>query len=253
MSSGNSKGAAFVTGGSRGIGRAIVLEFIRNGLDCAFTYVANRTAADETISSALAERADAKVRAYKLDVSDAEAVSRTIEQAIKDFENIGVIVNNAGVVHDNLVAMMSDEEWSTVIGTNLSGPFYVIRGFLFHLLSNHYGRIINISSLAQDGSTGQVNYAASKGGLVALSRSVAREYGSKNITCNVVTAGATETEMFRNSHGVRREAIWVQYNPMKRLASLEEISSMVYYLTTEPAGFINGEMIRVSGGLTYVT
>ncbi|HEQ71396.1 MAG TPA: SDR family oxidoreductase, partial [Spirochaetia bacterium] len=139
-----------------------------------------------------------------------------------------------------------------VIQTNLSGPFFIIRAFLMHMISNRKGRIINISSLAQDGASGQVNYAAAKAGLIGLTRTLAREYGSKGITCNIVTVGLVETDMTRDHLAEQLSKIWLDYCPMKRIGRASEIASMVHYLTTEDAGFINGEVIRVSGGLTYV-
>ena len=147
---------------------------------------------------------------------------------------------------------MSDEEWNEVISANLSGPFFVTRAFLMHFLGVKGGRIINISSLAQDGASGQANYAASKAGLIGLSKSIAREYGPKNITCNVVTVGLVETDMVKDNLADKLSDVWMEYCPMKRLGTPEEIASLVHYLVSKDAGFINGEVIRVAGGLTYV-
>ena len=152
----------FVTGGSRGIGRAIVLKFIKEGCGCAFTYVGNEEKAKETEQLAREINSEAVIRSYKLNIGKSDEVEQIVEQAIKDFGDIHVVVNNAAVVRNNAAAFMGDDEWDTVIQTNLSGPFYVIRSFLMHFLSNKFGRIINISSLAQDGCSGQANYAASK-------------------------------------------------------------------------------------------
>ena len=168
------------------------------------------------------------------------------------FDSIGAVINNAGVVRNNAAVLMSDEEWNTVLATNLSGPFFIIRAFLMHFLSNKFGRIINISSLAQDGASGQINYAASKAGLIGLTRTLAREYGEKGITCNTVTVGLVETDMVKDHLADKLKEIWYQYCPIKRIGNADEIAAMVYYLTTKDAGFINGENIRISGGLTYV-
>jgi 3-oxoacyl-[acyl-carrier protein] reductase len=243
---------AFVTGGSRGIGRAITLKFIKEGYGCAFTFAGNQTAADETIRMAREINPDAFVKSYKMDVKDSNEVEEVINTAIDDFETIEVVVNNAGVVKNNAAALMSDEEWQEVVATNLSGPFYVIRGFLMHFISNRMGRIVSISSLAQTGASGQVNYAAAKAGLVGMTNTIAREYGAKNITANIVTVGYVETEMTSDHLAEKLHDIWMQYCPMRRIGTAEEIASMVHYLTTEEAGFINGENIEVAGGLSYI-
>ncbi len=243
---------AFVTGGSRGIGRAIVLQFVREGYGCAFTYVGNEDKAEETVELARKINKDCSVRLYRLDVSDSAEVEKTAEQAIDDFSNIHVVVNNAAIVKNNAAAFMEDDQWDSVIATNLSGPFYVIRSFLMHFISNKYGRIINISSLAQSGCSGQVNYAASKAGLIGLSNTIGREYGSKGITSNVVTVGYVQTDMTGDHLAEKLHKIWLDYCPMKRIGTAEEIAGMVHYLTTKAGGFINGEVIRVAGGLTYV-
>ncbi|TFG64523.1 MAG: SDR family oxidoreductase [Spirochaetales bacterium] len=242
----------FITGGSRGIGRAIVLKFAESGWGCAFTYAGNEIAAKETLEAAKKINPDGKFVCYKMDVKNVTEVENTIETAIGDYENIQAVVNNAAIVANNAAALMSDEEWDSVIATNLSGPFYVIRSLLMHFISNRYGRIINISSLAQDGCSGQANYAASKSGLVGLTNTIAREYGSKGITANIVTVGYVPTDM-TDAHLIQKlHDVWMAYCPIKRPGTAEEIAGMVHYLTTEPGGFINGEVIRVAGGLTYI-
>jgi len=243
---------AFITGGSRGIGRSIVLKMIKQGYECAFTYRANENKAQETIEKAKEINNKATIKAYRMDQANSQQVEAVVEQAINDFENIQVVVNNAAIVKNNVAAMMSNEEWDSVISTNLSGPFYVIRSFLMHMLSNRMGRIINISSLAQDGASGQANYAASKAGLVGLTKALSREYGIKGITTNIVAVGYVETDMTDQHLAENLRKIWLTYCPMKRVGQADEIADMVYYLTTEKAGFINGEVIRICGGLTYI-
>jgi 3-oxoacyl-[acyl-carrier protein] reductase len=247
---------AFVTGGSRGIGRAIVLKMVEEGYGCGFTYISNDSKAEETIrlakESAEKSGKEAEVRAYKVDVKDASAVETTAEQAIADFEDIGILVNNAALVKNNAAALMSDSEWDDVIATNLSGPFYMIRSFLMHFISNRYGRIINISSLAQDGCSGQVNYAASKAGLIGLTKTLSREYGPKGVTSNVVAVGYVLTDMTGDHLQDELHEIWLDYCPLRRIGTAEEIAGMVHYLTTKNGAFINGEVIRVAGGLSYI-
>ncbi len=244
--------AAFVTGGSRGIGRSIVLSFVKDKVPVGFAYAGNEAAAAETLALAKAADPTVTVRAYKLDVRDPVEVEKIAEQAMEDFGQVGIVVNNAGIVRNNAAAMMSDEQWQEVIDTDLSGPFYVIRGFLAHMMSARWGRIINISSLAQEGSSGQANYAAAKAGLIGLTKTLAREYGPRGITSNVVTVGYVETDMTDAHMAQKLHDIWLEYCPIKRIGTAEEISSLVCYLSREEAGFINGEVIRVSGGLSYV-
>ena len=241
----------FVTGGSRGIGRGIVLKMIEEGNGCAFTYVGNLEAAEETIRLAKEINKDCNIQAYKMDQSDSKVVEEVIDKAIDDFDTFGALVNNAAIIQDNVVAFMSDEEWDNVIKTNLYGPFYVARSFIMHFLSNRFGRIINISSLSQGGSSGQANYAASKAGVVALSNTISREYGPKKITSNVVVVGYVPTDLTKTNMASQLSKFWVEYCPARRVGEVEEVADAVHYLTTEKAGFISGETINVTGGFTY--
>ena len=243
--------AAFVTGCSRGIGRAIVLRLVKDGLPTAFTYVGNEAARKETQDLGRDLNPQVDVRAYRLDVKDSARVEQVAEQAIEDFGTVGVVVNNAGILRNNVAAMMSDEDWQEVIAADLSGPFFVIRSFLAHMMGKRWGRIINISSLAQEGSSGQANYAAAKAGLIGLTKTLAREYGPRGITSNVVTVGYVETDMTEDHMASKLQQIWMEYCPLKRVGTAEEIASLVRYLSTAEAGFINGEVIRVAGGLSY--
>lgn len=241
----------FVTGGSRGIGRAIVLKLAKEGNGCAFTYAGNKAAAEETLKLARSANPSVSVRSYRLDVKDPDQVERVIEEAIKDFENIDGVVNNAAVVRNNAAALMSNDEWNEVIATNLTGPFYVCRTFLMHFISNRSGRIVNISSLAQDGCSGQANYAASKAGLIGLTKTLAKEYGSKGITANAVTVGYVQTDMTKDNMADTLHKFWLQHCPVKKISDAEDIAELVAFLLTKKTEFINGEVIRVSGGLTY--
>ena len=243
--------AAFVTGGSRGIGRAIVLRLVNEGIPTAFTYVGNEAAMQETLALAAGQSGSAALKAYRMNVTDSAEVERVADQVMADFPSVGIVVNNAGIVKNNTAAMMSDEQWQDVIAADLSGPFFVIRSFLAHLMGKRWGRIINIYSLAQEGSSGQVNYAAAKAGLIGLTKTLAREYGPRGITSNVVTVGYVDTDMTGQHMATRLQEIWMEYCPMKRVGTAEEIASLVHYLARAEAGFINGEVIRVAGGLSY--
>ena len=243
--------AAFVTGGSRGIGRAIVLRLVKEGIPTAFTYVGNEAAMQETLALAAGQSGSAALKAFRMNVTDSAEVERVADQVMEDFPSLGIVVNNAGIVKNNTAAMMSDEQWQDVIAADLSGPFFVIRSFLAHLMGKRWGRIINISSLAQEGSSGQVNYAAAKAGLIGLTKTLAREYGPRGITSNVVTVGYVDTDMTGQHMATKLQEIWMEYCPMKRVGTAEEIASLVHYLARAEAGFINGEVIRVAGGLSY--
>ncbi len=243
--------AAFITGGSRGIGRAIVLRFISEGWDVGFTYASNSKAADETIAQAKELRSDADIRSYQLDLVDHHAIEEVCENAIKDFGSVTAVVNNAATLRDNAAALMSDEEWKTVIDVDLTAPFIVSRSFLLHFLSNRKGRLVHVSSLAAYGSSGQVNYAAAKAGLHGMSLTIAKEYGKKGITSNIVTVGFVPTDMTDDNMAHQLKDYWVKHCPARRVGTAEEIASAVYYLSTDEAGFITGEDIRVAAGLTY--
>jgi NAD(P)-dependent dehydrogenase (short-subunit alcohol dehydrogenase family) len=241
----------FVTGGSRGIGEAIVLEAIRQGHDVGFTYVANVKLAENVVAAAKAIRQDAHCRTYQLDVRKSSTVEQVADQFLDDFGNIDVVVSNAGINRRNLMLSMSDEEWDDVLQTNLTGAFYVCRQFLPTMLANRFGRFVLISSLGYSGVTGQANYCASKAGLHGLSSAIAKEYGRKGITSNVVVPGFFETDMMRNTMSDLNKAYWLKYCPMARMGELNEVASVVMFLASGAASFVNGQELPVNGGLDW--
>lgn len=241
----------FVTGGSRGIGEAIVLQAVKEGHDVAFTYVNAREQAEQVEARAQELRPEARVRAYRLDVRDSGEVEQVGDQVLDDFDTVHVVVNNAGVNRDNLAAYMSDEEWHEVIATDLDGPFFVCRHFLTTMLANKFGRIINVSSITAHGATGQINYATAKAGLRGLTRSLAKEYGPKGITANVVMPGFFDTEMTRLTMSEDSKFFWGKYCPARRIGRLDEIGAVVTFLGSEASSFINGAEIPVTGGLEH--
>jgi 3-oxoacyl-[acyl-carrier protein] reductase len=241
----------FVTGGSRGIGEAIVLDAIREGHDVAFTYRQREEQALAVVEQARRLRPERKCRAYPLDVRDSTAVEKVGDQVLDDFETVHVVVANAGVAVNNLAVSMSDEEWHTVIDTNLSGAFYVCRHFLPTFLGTRFGRIILISSIGAHGVSGQASYAASKAGLLGLSAALAKEYGRKGITSNVVVAGFFDTDMTREGMSEANRSFWLQYCPVGRVGEVGEVSKTVMFLASEAASFINGQAIGVTGGLDW--
>ena len=247
----------FVTGGSRGIGAGIVEYAARRGHHVAFTYVANAEAAERSKQTAEAAAKEAghevQIRHYKLDVKDAAQVEAVADQVLEDFDTMEVIVNCAGVNRDNLVVSMSDDEWREVLATNLDGPFYVCRQFMQTLMANRFGRIINISSIQHEGGTGQANYAAAKAGLHGLTKTLAKEYGRRGITANVVVPGFFDTDMTRESMPQMNKDYWKQYCPMPkgRMGKVDELAAVVEFLASEGGAFINGEVINVTGGLGW--
>jgi NAD(P)-dependent dehydrogenase (short-subunit alcohol dehydrogenase family) len=241
----------FVTGGSRGIGESIVLEAVRQGHDVAFTYLTSEARAGQVCDRAREIRPDVRTHAYALDVRSSAAVETVGDRVLEDFGSVEVVVANAGVNRNNLVLAMSDEEWHDVLSTNLSGAFYVCRYFLPTMLANRFGRLVLISSLAHSGVSGQANYCASKAGLHGLSSSIAKEYGRKGITSNVVVPGFFDTDMTRDGMSASNRAFWLQHCPAGRMGGVEEVAHAVLFLASERSGFINGQMLPVTGGLDW--
>ena len=242
---------AFVTGGSRSIGREIVLRYVQEGWGVGFTYVSNKEAADETVRLAQALNPQISVRAYQLNLLEEDSIEKVCDQVISDFSDIVAVINNAATVQDAAAALMSNEDWHEVIAVNLTAPFLVSRSFLLHFIANRKGRFVHLSSLSADGSSGQINYAAAKAGLTGLSGTIAKEYGAKGITSNIVTVGYVPTSMTATHMDKKLREHWVQHCPGKRVGTSDEIASVVYYLSTDEASFISGENLRVTAGLTY--
>jgi NAD(P)-dependent dehydrogenase (short-subunit alcohol dehydrogenase family) len=240
----------FITGGSRGIGAAIVLGAAHAGHDVALTYAQDEAAARHTISRARDVRPDGRFEAYRLDVRRSAEVEAVGDRVLADFDTVDVVVANAGINRNNLVVAMSDDEWHTVLDTNLSGAFYVCRQFLPAFLANRFGRFILISSLGAGGVSGQANYCASKAGLLGLSATLAKEYGRKGITSNVVSPGLVDTDMTRAGSPAARD-YWVKLCPLGRLAEASEVAELVCFLASPAAGYINGQELRVNGGLDW--
>jgi 3-oxoacyl-[acyl-carrier protein] reductase len=238
---------ALVTGGSRGIGRAIALELARAGAQVVFTWVANPDAAAET-EKAIAE-AGGRGRALRCDVADHDAIDALVAQILQEHGRLDVVVNNAGIARDQLILRMKPEDFDAVIATNLRGAWSVCRAAIKPMLKQRWGRIINLSSVvAQMGNAGQSNYAASKGGVEALTRSLAREVGSRNITVNAVAPGFIDTDMTRDLPEPAKKAL-AERIPLGRLGSAEDVAGVVRFLASEAAGYVTGQVIHVNGGL----
>jgi 3-oxoacyl-[acyl-carrier protein] reductase len=241
----------FITGGSRGIGRATALEAIRQGWQVAFTYVSNPEGAEETINQARAINPDATIRAWALDVRDSIAVDAVADSVMNHFDGIHAVVPNAGVSVNGLAYSLTDKDWNIVIDTNLSGAFYVCRAFLPELVANRWGRILFVSSIIAGGATGQVAYAASKAGLIGMATSLAKEYGPKGITTNVVAPAYFATDMTRDSMSEGLVDYANKFCPLRRLGDLDELAKTMLFLLSDAAGYVNGETVRVSGGLDW--
>jgi 3-oxoacyl-[acyl-carrier protein] reductase len=238
---------AIVTGGSRGIGRATALALAREGAKVVLTYRERKEAAAATV--ARIEASGGEAVSVQVDVSRPEQVEALVTSALDRFGQIDILVNNAGVVRDSLLLSMSEAEWRDVIETNLGGVFYCTRAVVKPMLLRRHGRIINVSSMISDRfGIGQCNYAASKGGINAFTRALARELAPKGITVNSVAPGLIDTDM--SAEAVRR----VQADPrllprLGRIGTPEDVAPVIVFLASDEARYITGEIIHVDGGL----
>lgn len=239
---------ALVTGGSRGIGRAIVEALAKEGASVAFVYNSNKTAADE-VCAALADT-PGKIEAHQCDVSDKKSVDALIEKVVEEWERIDILVNNAGIVRDKLLAMMDEDDWSAVINTNLNSVYNFCSAITRPMMSQRYGRIINMSSVAAEYSNpGQANYAASKGGVQGLTKCLATELARRNITVNAVAPGFILTDMTEDVRNAA-EAQIKKAIPCRRLGQPVDIANAVCFLASDDASYITGQVLKVDGGLT---
>ncbi len=237
---------AAVTGGQRGIGKAICEKLAENGADIAIIDMCDESAAQETV--ALIEAKGVKARAYRCDVTDGASVKETFKAILADFGTVDILVNNAGITKDKLAMMMSEDDFEKVLDVNLSGAFRASKEVIPVMLKKHSGKIINISSISGIiGNAGQVNYSASKAGLIGMTKSLARELASRNITCNAVAPGFVETDMTKNLPDGGKALS--QSIPLRRFAKPEEIAGLVAFLASPAADYITGEVIRIDGGL----
>ncbi len=237
---------ALVTGASRGIGRACALALAESGARVA---VAARNV--EQLESLAGEiRAHGREACVvPMDLADAEAIKEAIAKTAKDFGPIAILVNNAGITKDGLAMRMKKPDWDLVIATNLTGAFIAIQQVLPGMMRERWGRIINISSLVGEmGNAGQANYAASKAGLIGLTKSIAQEMGSRNITVNSVAPGYVETDMTQGLSEELKQTI-LNNIPLKRLGRADDVAAAVRFLASEEAGYITGHVLDVNGGL----
>jgi len=246
MSSGLAGKTVIVTGGSRGIGRAIVERFAADGADVTFFYKGNAAAAEEVVAAARA--AGQRVTAEQVDVTDAEACAAAVERVADRCERIDVLVNNAGVIRDNLLALLGPEDVQAVLDTNVGGVFNVTRAVVPHMIARRAGKIINLSSVSgEKGGRGQTNYAASKGAINALTRSLAVELASRRITVNAVAPGVIETEMSQAVRDLAGDEVKSRIL-LRRFGKPEEVAHAVWFLASGFADYITGQVLHVDGG-----
>jgi 3-oxoacyl-[acyl-carrier protein] reductase len=239
--------AALVTGGSRGIGKATALQLARAGARVAISYRSRKEDAESVCGSIKQEGSEGF--AIEGDMAEAAVPARLVEEVIRRFGRLDILVNNAGITRDNLLMRMSEADWDAVMAVNLRGPFLLCKAALKPMLKQRYGRIVNVASLAGvAGNPGQANYSAAKAGLIALTRSLAREVGSRNITVNAVAPGFIETEILS---GLPAEVLEraKQAAAIGRLGTPEEVAVAIRFLALREASYITGAVLGIDGGL----
>jgi 3-oxoacyl-[acyl-carrier protein] reductase len=242
--------SAVVTGGSRGIGRAIVLRLAEQGADVVFSYRGNTAAAEEVVGEVT--RLGRIGTAVQGDASDPSSADVLVKAAIDAFGKVDILVNNAGITRDDLIMRMSTEAFREVLETNLFGAFYAIKAVTRPMLRAKSGRIVNITSVSgQAGQMGQANYSAAKAGLIGLTKATARELASRGITCNAVAPGFVETELTSSLGDDLKQQI-LDRTPLARFATTEEIAYAVAFLASEEAAYITGQVLAVDGGLVMM-
>ena len=238
---------AVVTGGSRGIGRAICLELARRGANVVFSYAGNTAAAEKTLEELKALGVEA--RAVQGNVADPAAAKTLIDTAVKELGGIHILVNNAGITRDGLAMAMKEEDFDAVIETNLKGAFLCMKAAIRPMMKARYGRIVNMSSVvALRGNPGQVNYCASKAGLIGMTKSLAKEMGARGITVNAVAPGYISTDMTAALPDAARQAM-LSTIPVGRAGNPEDVAAAVAFLASEKAGYITGQVLSVDGGM----
>lgn len=240
---------ALVTGGSRGIGKAIALKFASEGADVVFTYLSNKAAAEQT-EQELGQFGH-RVKAYASDASSFESAHELVKQVIEDLSRIDILVNNAGITRDTLLMRMTEQQWDEVLNGNLKSAFNFIHAVVPLMARQRAGSIISLSSVVGiAGNAGQANYAASKAGIIALSTSVAKEMGSRNVRCNCIAPGFIDTDMTSSlPEELRKE--WAKTIPLRRCGTPEEVANVALFLASDLSSYVTGQVIHCCGGMSY--
>ncbi len=238
---------AIVTGGTRGIGKAIVYELASEGCNVVFTYHSSDEAAK--VIEADAEKFGVKILSLKADASSLKDAEKTVSFALENLGGLDILVNNAGINKDNLLLRMSEEDFDSVINANLKGVFNYTKTCIKQMMNQRHGRIINISSVvALSGNAGQANYVASKAGIIGFTKAAAKEFASRNITVNSIAPGFITTDMTDRLNEKQKEAM-LSLIPMKRIGLPSEVAKVVTFLASEDSSYITGEVISVNGGM----
>lgn len=238
---------AIITGATRGIGKGIALKFAEQGANIAFTYVSSSRAAAEVERELAAF--GVKAKGYQSNAGDLASAEELVGKVMEDFENIDIVVNNAGITKDGLLMRMSEENWDDVININLKSVFNMTKAVLRTFLKNKNGVIINMSSVVGvEGNAGQSNYAASKAGIIGFTKSVAQELGSRNIRSNAIAPGFIATEMTAALDEKVVEG-WLQDIPLKRAGTTEDVANTALFLASDLGSYINGQVLSVCGGM----
>ena len=240
---------ALVTGGSRGIGKAIALKFASEGADVVFTYLSNKAAAEQT-EQELGQFGH-RVKAYASDASSFESAHELVKQVIEDFSRIDILVNNAGITRDTLLMRMTEQQWDEVLNGNLKSAFNFTHAVVPLMARQRAGSIISLSSVVGiAGNAGQSNYAASKAGIIALSTSVAKGMGSSNVRCNCIAPGFIDTDMTSSlPEELRKE--WAKTIPLRRCGTPEEVANVALFLASDLSSYVTGQVIHCCGGMSY--
>ena len=237
----------FVTGGSRGIGKAIALKYAQNGYNVVINYVSDKTNVEELQKEFTKLNVECLIE--KADVSKSEEVEKIVKKAIEKFNKIDVLVNNAGITRDGLLMRMKEEDFDKVIEINLKGTFLITKSVIPYMLKKRDGKIINLASVVGvTGNAGQCNYSASKAGIIGFTKSIAKELASRNIRADAIAPGFIDTDMTSILSDEVKDSINVQI-PMKRMGTTQEIANVAYFLGCEESSYITGQVINIDGGM----
>ena len=239
---------ALITGGAKGLGRAVAIALAKEGINVIINYKSSKVEADDVAKRI--QNDGGVARTIQFDVADVSQVDVKIKEVSEEVGGIDILVNNAGIIQDGLVLRMDNSSWANVIETNLSGAFFCSRDVLRKMVSNRWGRIINIGSVVGDrGNAGQVNYSASKAGLIGFTKALSKELAARNITVNIVNPGYVETET-TSVLTEQQKNQWLSLIPVGRFGESEEIANLVAFLASNKASYITGQVIAIDGGLS---